>query len=160
MPRSGAPRATRTGVNQSAILLLEDLTEPGHDGSDDFVDLLLRDPEHVCDPPDRRSLKEERENDLLPLVEGRGRNQRCFKLLRAGDLLAPARRVAEEEQDHRLADTVEVGAERLQHLRGDALALADQPEQDVLGADEVVSQAERLAERELEDLLGTGRKRM
>src|SRR5690606_15846080 len=43
-----------------------------------------------------------------------------------------------------------------QHLRGDALALADEAEQDVLGADVVVSQLQRLAQRQLQDLLGTG----
>jgi hypothetical protein len=47
--------------------------------------------------------------------------------------LALAGGVAGQELDHGLADAVEVGAELLQHLRGDALALADQAEQDVLG---------------------------
>jgi hypothetical protein len=41
-----------------------------------------------------------------------------------------------------------------QHLRGDALALADEAEQDVLGADVVVAELQRLAQRQLEDLLG------
>src|SRR4029450_12471238 len=63
-------------------------------------------------------------------------------------------RVAGQELDHGLADAVEVGAELLQDLGGDALALADQPEQDVLGADVVVTELERLPKRELEDLLG------
>ena len=40
----------------------------------------------------------------------------------------------------------EVGAELDQHLRGDALALADEPEQDVLGADVVVTELQRLAQ--------------
>ena len=34
----------------------------------------------------------------------------------------------------------EVGAQLHEHLGGDALALADQPEQDVLGADVVVTE--------------------
>src|SRR3712207_9387583 len=38
---------------------------------------------------------------------------------------------------------------------GDALALTDEPEQDVLGADVVVAELQRLAQRQLEDLLGT-----
>ncbi len=80
-------------------------------------------------------------------------------LRRAGDLLALAGGVAGQELDHGLADAVEVGAELLQHLGGDALALADQPEQDVLGADVVVAELERLAERQLEDLLGARRER-
>ena len=64
-----------------------------------------------------------------------------------GDLLALAAGVAREQLDHGLTDAVEVGAQLLQHLGGDALALADQPEQDVLGADVVVSELQRLAER-------------
>ena len=71
-----------------------------------------------------------------------------------GRLLALAAGVAGQQLDHGLADAVEVGAELLQHLGGDALALADQPEQDVLGADVVVAELQRLAERQLEDLLG------
>ena len=81
-----------------------------------------------------------------------------------GLLALPARRrlalaggVAGQELDHRLADAVEVGAELLQDLRGDALALADEAEQDVLGADVVVTELQGLAERELQDLLGAGR---
>ena len=70
-----------------------------------------------------------------------------------------ARRVAGQDLDHGLANAVEIGAELLQDLRCDALALADQPEQDVLGPDVVVPQLQRLAERELEDLLGAGRER-
>ena len=53
----------------------------------------------------------------------------------------------------------EVGAELHEHLRGDAFALADQPEEDVLGADVVVAELQRLAQRELEDLLGAGGER-
>jgi hypothetical protein len=50
--------------------------------------------------------------------------------------------------------TVEVGAELDEHLGGDALALADEAEQDVLGADVVVAQLQRLAQGQLEHLLG------
>ena len=71
-----------------------------------------------------------------------------------GDLLTLAGGVAGEELDHGLADAVEVRTELLQHLRGDALALADQSEQDVLGADVVVTELQRFAERQLENLLG------
>ncbi len=60
-----------------------------------------------------------------------------------------------QQLDHLLADPVEVGAELDQHLGGDALALADQAEQDVLGADVVVAQLQRFAQAEFEDLLGT-----
>ena len=61
--------------------------------------------------------------------------------------------VAGQELDDLLAHAGQVGAELDEHLGGDALALADEPEQDVLGADVVVAQLERLAERQLEDLL-------
>src|SRR5690606_33511422 len=54
---------------------------------------------------------------------------------------------------------VEVGAQLDQHLGGHALALADQPQQDVLGADVVVAQLQRLPQRQLQHLLGAGRER-
>ena len=54
--------------------------------------------------------------------------------------------VAGEELDHLLADPGEIGAELDEHLCGDALTLADQAEQDVLGADVVVAELQRLAE--------------
>jgi hypothetical protein len=44
-------------------------------------------------------------------------------------------------------------------LGGDALVLADDPEEDVLGPDVVVTELERLPQRELEHLLGAGRER-
>ena len=67
--------------------------------------------------------------------------------------------VAGEQLDDLLADPVEVGAELDQHLGGDALALADQAEQDVLGADVVVAELQRLAQRQLQHLLGPRRER-
>ena len=68
----------------------------------------------------------------------------------------PPRRalVAREQLDDLLADPRQVGAELHEHLGGDALALTDEAEQDVLGADVVVAELQRLAERQLEDLLG------
>ena len=74
-------------------------------------------------------------------------------------LLGRARCRPGEELDHGLADTVEVGAERPKHLRGDAFAFLDQAEQDMLGPDVVVSQLVRLAKRQLEDLLRAWRER-
>ncbi len=62
--------------------------------------------------------------------------------------------VAGQQLDDLLADTAEVGAQLHQHLRCDALAFADQPEQDVLGADVVVAELQRFAQRQLEHLLG------
>ena len=67
-------------------------------------------------------------------------------------LFAPG--VSGQELDHGLTNAVEICSELLQHLSGDAFTLADQPEQDVLGTDVVVSELERLAERQLQDLLG------
>ena len=68
---------------------------------------------------------------------------------------APGRAlVAGQQLDDLLADARQVGAELDEHLGGDALALADQAEQDVLGADVVVAQLEGFAQRQLEDLLG------
>ena len=61
---------------------------------------------------------------------------------------------AAEQLDDLLADAVEVGAELLQHLGGHALALADQAEQDVLGPDVGVAELQRLAQGQLEHLLG------
>src|SRR5581483_238574 len=59
-----------------------------------------------------------------------------------------------EQLDDLLAHAVEVRTELLQHLGGDALALADQAEQDVLGADVGVAELQRLAQGQLEHLLG------
>ncbi len=52
-----------------------------------------------------------------------------------------------------------VGVEVEQDPRRDALVLTDEAEQDVLGADVVVAEGERLAQRELEHLLGARRER-
>src|SRR5690606_27389213 len=65
--------------------------------------------------------------------------------------------VAGEELDDLLAHLVEVCPELDEHLRGNALALADEAEQDVLGADVVVAELARLAKRKLKHLLGARR---
>ncbi|GHS89420.1 hypothetical protein AGMMS50218_15670 [Actinomycetota bacterium] len=67
--------------------------------------------------------------------------------------------VAGQELDDLLADLVQVGAELAQDLRGDTLALADEPEQDVLGPDVVVAELQRLAQGQLQHLLGARRER-
>ena len=64
-----------------------------------------------------------------------------------------------QHPDHLVADLLRVRVEVEQDASGDALVLAHQPEQDVLGADVVVTEAERLAQCELEHLLGTRRER-
>src|SRR5688500_12740187 len=64
-------------------------------------------------------------------------------------------RVTGQELDDLLTDATEVGAQLHEDLGGDAFALADQPEQDVLGPYVVVSELKRLAERQLEHLLSS-----
>ena len=75
----------------------------------------------------------------------------------AGALAATAG--AGEHPDHLVADLVRVGVEVEQDAGGDALVLTHQTEQDVLGADVVVAERERLAQRQLEHLLGARRER-
>src|SRR6266487_240619 len=67
--------------------------------------------------------------------------------------------VARQQLDHLLTNPVEVGAQLDQHLGGDALTLTDQPEQDVLRADVVVAELQRLTQRQLQHLLGPRRER-
>ena len=52
-----------------------------------------------------------------------------------------------------MADLVQVDAEALEHAGRDALALADEAQQQVLGADVVVAEAARLVDRQLDDPL-------
>ena len=62
-----------------------------------------------------------------------------------------------QDVDHLVANLVQVDAQALEHAGGDALALADQAEQQVLGADVVVAQPPRLVDGQLDDLLGARR---
>ena len=52
-----------------------------------------------------------------------------------------------------MADLVEVDAEALEDAGGDALALPDEAEQEMLRADVVVAEATRLVDRQLDDPL-------
>ena len=70
----------------------------------------------------------------------------------------PSRRARQQLQDL-LAHPVQIRPQLDQDLGGHALTLTDQAEQDVLGADVVVAQLQRLAQRELQDLLGPRRER-
>ena len=63
--------------------------------------------------------------------------------------------VAGQQLDHLLTHAAEIGPELDEHLCRDALAFADETEQDVLGADVVVTELQRFAQRQLEHLLGT-----
>ena len=91
------------------------------------------------------------EPDGPPLSPGRRAGAGRSAFLAAG--------VAGQQLDDLLAHAGQVGAELDEHLGGDALALADQAEQDVLGADVVVAELQRLAQRQLEHLLRAGRER-
>ena len=62
-----------------------------------------------------------------------------------------------QQLDDLLADPVQVRAQLDEHLGGYTVALADEAEQDVLGADVVVAELQRLAQRQLQHLLGSGR---
>ena len=66
---------------------------------------------------------------------------------------------AGEHADDLVANLLGVGVEVEQDPCGDALVLAHEPEQDVLGADVVVAERERFAQRELEHLLRARRER-
>jgi len=59
-----------------------------------------------------------------------------------------------EHPDHLVADLLSVGVEIAQDADGDAIAFTAQAEQDVLGADVVMAEAERFAQRQLEHLFG------
>ena len=67
--------------------------------------------------------------------------------------------VARHQLDDLLAHAAEVGPEADQHGGGHALALADEAEQHVLGADVAVAELQRLAQGELQHLLGPRRER-
>src|SRR5438093_12592154 len=64
-----------------------------------------------------------------------------------------------QHADDLVANLVRIRVEVEQDARGDALVLTDEAEQDVLGADVVVPQRERLAECQFEHLLRARRKR-
>ncbi len=70
--------------------------------------------------------------------------------------LRAAARAGERAHDL-VADLLGLGVEVEQDARRDALVLAHEAEEDVLGADVVVTERERLAQGELEDLLGPRR---
>ncbi|GMA18154.1 hypothetical protein GCM10025862_01750 [Arsenicicoccus piscis] len=75
---------------------------------------------------------------------------------RSGLLLAL---VSGQQLDDLLAHARQVGTQLDEDLGCDALALADQAEQDVLGADVGVPELQRLAQRQLQHLLGPRRER-
>ena len=82
------------------------------------------------------------------LVHGRGLAG-ALRLLGAG----PGGRALGQDLDDLVADLVQVHAEALQDAGGDPLALADQAEEQVLGADVVVAEPARLVDGQLDDVL-------
>ncbi len=113
----------------------------------DPLDLLLA-PDDRVELAVARSLREV----AAELVEdGAARGLTLLRTAGGDGLLAL---VAGDELDDLLAHAVEVRAELVEDLGGDALTLTDEAEQDVLGPDVVVGQLQRLAQRQLEDLLG------
>ena len=103
-------------------------------------------------------------DDRVELAGARGVGEVDAELVDGGGLAGalglgrgPASSRLGEDVDDLVADLLQVDAEALQHARGDALALADQAEQQVLGADVVVVQPARLVDGQLDDLLGARR---
>ena len=178
------PGDQRTEVERVDLLVLERLGDVAPDdvlgqslddrrladaGLADQDRVVLRTPgEDLHDPLDLLLTPDDRVELALAGVLGQVaaelvEHQRGRRRLAAGAARARARRggllalEAGEQLDDLLADPVEVGAELLEHLGGDALALTDQPEQDVFGTDVGVAELQRLAQGQLEHLLRAGR---
>ena len=81
----------------------------------------------------------------------------AFAFGAAGRALRAAAAGAAERPHDLAADLLGVRVQVQQDARGDALFLAHEAEQDVLGADVVVTERERLAQRQLQDLFGARR---
>src|SRR5206468_1723101 len=69
----------------------------------------------------------------------------------------PDRRALRQDADDLVTDLVQVDAEGLEDAGGDPLALADEPEEQVLRTDVVVAEPARLVDRELDHALRAGR---
>ena len=124
----------------------------------------LHDPLDLVDPTDHRiqlALSSELGEVATELIQDGGSTRgslaagrRATRTARVGRRFLPLD--AGQQLDDRLPHFVQLGTELLQHLGRDALSLANQPEQDVLSADVVVTELQRLAQRELEHLLRPG----
>ena len=68
-------------------------------------------------------------------------------------------RLIRQFQHHPLAELTQVGAELLEDLDGDAVALVHHAKQEVAGADVVIAALQGLAQRKLQALLGPRRER-
>src|SRR5205814_4379455 len=87
------------------------------------------------------------------LIEQLRRLLALARLTRAGALALTAAAGTREHADDLVADLLGVGVEVEQDARGNALVLAHEAEQDVLGSDVVVAEAQRFSQRQLEALL-------
>ena len=114
----------------------------------------LHDPLDLVLAPDDRvelALGGELGEVAAELVEQLARLLVAALAARALPLLAPAG--AGQHADDLVADLLRVGVEVGEDARRHALVLADEAEQDVLGADVVVAERQRLPQRQLEHLL-------
>ena len=103
-------------------------------------------------------------DDRVELARARGGGEVDAELVDVGVLLArlvswrrAGGRALRQDVDDLGAHLLEADAEALEHAGRDAFALADQAEQQVLGADVVVVEAARFVDGELDDLLGARR---
>ena len=103
-------------------------------------------------------------DDRVQLAQAGGLGQVDAELVDRGRLAGalgllrrPGRGGLRQDADDLVADLVQAHAQRLEHAGGDPLALADQAQEQVLGADVVVAQAAGLVDRQLDDALGARR---
>ena len=140
--------AARAGEHPDDLVadLLGVRVEVGQDAGGDALVLAHQAEQDVLRPDvvvaERQRLAERQLEHLLR--PGRERD------LAGGDLLARP-----DDADHLGADLLDRDLEALEHPRGKALLLTEEPEQDVLGPDVVVLEGARLFLRQYDDLPGT-----
>ncbi len=117
------------------------------DPADDGVELLVTSQLREVAP----ELVEHERAGLAALAAGPGTGGRAGLLAGLAWTAVPG-----QQLDDLLADPGKVRAQLDQHLGSHALALTDEAEQDVLGADVVVAELQRLSQRQLQHLLGAG----
>ncbi len=166
VPGAGHQRAQVEGVQLLVLdrlrdLALDDLLGQSLDdrgladtGSADEDRVVLGTPgQHLHDPLDFLLPANDRVELALAgalrevspeLVEHERRRRRCLGAA-AGRRRGLLALVAVQQLDDLLTDAVQVRAQLDQHLRRDAVALADKAQQDVLSADVVVTELQRLA---------------
>src|SRR2546425_6268888 len=119
---------------------------------DDALDLLL-----TADDRIELARLGHRRKVHAKLVQRRG--LRARRLAAGRGRLGRLRVLLAERGNDLVPDLFERHAERLENARGDPLAFADEPEEQVLGADVAVAELPCLVDRELDDLLGARRER-